>query len=113
MELLLEAQQFATYLSNLKRDTDPAFTTEKKVNISLVLADLTLDVNHVLGALIYLLQSVQKDFETLVHGQPTEGPVAASFAQLSEESLAQELEKLGGYFDISQVLTNEKRRLIG
>ena len=58
MELLLEAQKFATLVSNLDED-EAVFDTGAKVNTSLILADLTLDVNHVLGAMIYLAQSFQ------------------------------------------------------
>ena len=61
MELILEAQKLNSLISNFSVDYNRiesvknALTTEKKVMMSLVLADLTLDVNHVLGALIYLL----------------------------------------------------------
>ena len=44
-----------------------AGSLEDKVNVSLMLADLTFDVNHVLGALIYLLQAVTEDFDALVN----------------------------------------------
>ena len=50
LELLLEAHKLNTLLSN-----NDELSTEKKVKISLTLANLTGDVNHVLGALIYLL----------------------------------------------------------
>lgn len=61
MELILEAQKLNSLISNISVESNSvesvkmALTTEKKVMMSLVLADLTLDVNHVLGALIYLL----------------------------------------------------------
>jgi len=69
MELLLEAQKFATLVSNLEVE-ESVFDTEAKVKTSLMLANLTLDVNHVLGALIYLTQSVHKDLETFAFGGP-------------------------------------------
>ena len=50
LELLSEATSLAVELSN-----EPALTMVTKVELSLGLADLTQDVNHLLGALIYLL----------------------------------------------------------
>ena len=50
LELLEEANLFANLLSN-----EMAMPTKTKIEISLRLADLTMDVNHLLGALIYLL----------------------------------------------------------
>ena len=61
MELILEAQKLNSLISNISVEANSvesvkkSLTTEKKVMMSLILADLTLDVNHVLGALIYLL----------------------------------------------------------
>ena len=73
LELMLEAQIFGSMVSNLPAqfdlaDATPSATTEAKVNLSLSLANLTLDVNHILGALIYLAQSVQKDFNQFTYG---------------------------------------------
>lgn len=53
MEMLSEAQTFATLLSNT--ENRESFGTEAKVQTSLTLANITQDVNHVLGAMIYLL----------------------------------------------------------
>ena len=61
LELLEEANLFANLLSN-----EMAMPTKTKIEISLRLADLTMDVNHLLGALIYLLQSIQKDLNSLI-----------------------------------------------
>ena len=63
LELLEEANLFANLLSN-----EMAMPTKTKIEISLRLADLTMDVNHLLGALIYLLQSIQKDLNSLIFG---------------------------------------------
>ena len=45
---------------------------KSKLELCLGLADLTLDVNHILGALIYLLQDIDKDFSHLVYENPPE-----------------------------------------
>ena len=78
MELILEAQKLNSLISNISVDSNSVesvkkvLTTEKKVMMSLILADLTLDVNHVLGALIYLLESFRKDFNSFVYGGDAE-----------------------------------------
>ena len=61
LELLEEANLFANLLSN-----EMAMPTKTKIEISLRLADLTMDVNHLLGALICLLKSIQKDLNSLI-----------------------------------------------
>ena len=43
---------------------------KSKIELCLGLADLTLDVNHILGALIYLLQDIDRDFSSLVFENP-------------------------------------------
>ena len=73
LELMLEAWTFNSMISNLSEEFDvvdesnQALMMEHKVNLSLSFASLTLDVNHLLAALIYLIQSVQKDLNSLIY----------------------------------------------
>ena len=61
LELMLEAWTFNSMISNLSEEFDvvdesnQALMMEHKVNLSLSFASLTLDVNHLLAALIYLI----------------------------------------------------------
>ena len=73
LELMLEAWTFNSMISNLSEEFDvvdesnQVLMMEHKVNLSLSFASLTLDVNHLLAALIYLIQSVQKDLNSLIY----------------------------------------------
>ena len=58
---MLEAWTFNSMISNLSEEFDvvdesnQVLMMEHKVNLSLSFASLTLDVNHLLAALIYLI----------------------------------------------------------
>ena len=51
-------------LSNLSLES---LTVQDKIQVSLFMVDLTHDVNHLLGALIYIVQAIKADFEKLAH----------------------------------------------
>ena len=59
LELLLEAERLGIATSNLDEENG-GLDTEKKVQVSLTLANLTYDVNHLLTSLIYLARSIKK-----------------------------------------------------
>ena len=60
LELLLEAERLGIATSNLDEENG-GLDTEKKVQVSLTLANLTYDVNHLLTSLIYLVRSIKKN----------------------------------------------------
>lgn len=69
IELLQEADQLAMQIDELSQSGDAELPMATKIGLSLSLADLTCDVKHVLGALVYLLQSIERQFDNLVFGK--------------------------------------------